>query len=268
MKIFNSDSMSILFSALGTPMTQEQYAQEWKVDAEHISGDGHYSWMTEQLWSQNLVVEIGCGAGASTLAIAKKVESYVLSQYLTLVELCEENLLANNVSVQAVKISELAEAKSQVVIVNCDIFESSIESHLKTMRPEAIVCWLIGAAPEFIAKNIYKDLEDFTDVEMAFYRKKLHKRAYELGSNILDPKGVIHIVERIKIRSWNEKYSARTAVVEMHNELASADYLVSKSNAYLRRTLKGVSRSSISLVSVDRFNEAIEALSSIKSVRK
>lgn len=259
--------MNKLSSALGTPMTQEQYAQEWKVDAEHISGDGHYSWMTEQLRSQNLVVEIGCGAGASTLAIAKKSRVICIESNLTLVELCKKNLLANNVSVQVVKITELAEANSQVVIVNCDIFDPSIESHLKTMRPDAIVCWLIGAAPETIAKNIYKKLEDFTGAEMAFYRAKVHKRAYELGSNILEPKGVIHIVERIHIKSWNEKDSARTAVVEIHNELASSNYLIDKNNTYLRRTPNGVRRSSISLMSVDRFDGGIEALSSIKSVR-
>lgn len=260
--------MSKIFSALGTPMTQERYAQEWKVDAEHISGDGHHSWMTVQLGSHNLVVEIGCGAGASTLAIAKKSRVICIESNLTLVELCKNNLLANDVTVQVVRISELAEATSQVAIVNCDIFDSSIENHLKAMRPEAIVCWLIGAAPETIAKNIDKDLEDFTGVEMAVYRKKVHERAYELGANILDSKGVIHIVDRIGIRSWNEKDSARTAVVEMHNELAGADYLVDKSNTYLRRTPKGVSRSSISMISVDRFDGDIEALSSIKSVRR
>lgn len=260
--------MNKSFSALGTPMTQEQYAQEWKVDAEHISSDGHHFWMTEQLGPQNLVVEIGCGAGASTLALAKKSRVICIESNLTLVELCKNNLLANNVSVQIVTISELAEATCQVAIINCDIFDSSIEQYLKPMKPTAIVCWLIGAAPETIAKNIDKDLEDFTGAEMALYRKKVHKRAYELGTNILESKGVIHIVDRIGIRSWSEKDSARIAVVEMHSELANTDYLVDKNNAYLRRTPKGVSRSSISMMSLDRFDNAIEALSSIKSVRR
>ncbi|MCE0917392.1 class I SAM-dependent methyltransferase [Pseudomonas sp. NMI760_13] len=260
--------MSKLFSALGTPMTQAQYAQEWKVDAEHISNDGHHFWMAEQLGPQNLVVEIGCGAGASTLALAKKSRVICIESNPTLVELCKDNLLANNVSVQVVSTPELTEATSQVVIVHCDIFDLSIEQYLKAMKPTAIACWLIGAAPETIAKNIDKELEDFTGAEMAFYRKKVHSRAYKLGANILEPKGVIHIVDRIGIRSWNEKDFVRMAVVEMHSELAGAGYLVDKNNSYLRRTPRGVSQSSISMVSADRFNDAIEALSSMKSVRR
>ncbi|MDH1932988.1 methyltransferase domain-containing protein [Pseudomonas sp. GD03696] len=260
--------MSKLFSALGTPMTQVQYAQEWKVDGEHISNDGHHFWMAEQLGQQNLVVEIGCGAGASTLTLAKKSRVICIESNPTLVEFCKDNLLANNVSAQVLTISELTEATSQVVIVHCDIFDLSIEQHLKAMKPTAIVCWLIGAAPETIAKNINKDLEDFTGAEMAFYREKVHSRAYKLGANVLESKGVIHIVDRIGIRSWNDKDLVRAAVVEMHSELAGADYLVDKNNAYLRRTPKGVSQSSISMMSENRFNDAIEALSSMKSTRK
>lgn len=64
--------MNKSFGALGTPTTQEQYAQEWKVDAEHISSGGHHGWTTEQLGPQNLIVEIGYGSGASILALAKK----------------------------------------------------------------------------------------------------------------------------------------------------------------------------------------------------
>ena len=260
--------MDKIFSALGTPMTQEQYAQEWKVDAEHISNSGHHVWMAEQLGPQDLVVEIGCGAGASTLALAKKSRVICIESNGALVELCKNNLLSNNVSVQVVKLSELAAVTSQVAIVGCDIFDTSIDQYLEGMKPTAIVCWLIGAAPETIAKNIDKKLEGFTGAEMASYRQKVHKRAYELGANILGAKGVVHIVDRVGIRSWSEKDSVRMAIVEMHSELASADYLVDKGNTYLRRTPRGVSRSSISMMSIDRFDNAIEALSSMKSLRR
>ncbi|MGS0545527.1 methyltransferase domain-containing protein [Pseudomonas parakoreensis] len=154
--------MNKLINSLGTPMTQEQYAQEWKVDAEHISNDGHHAWMAEQLGPQDLVVEIGCGAGASTLALARKSRVICVESNSNLVELCKNNLLANEVSVQVVSLSELAQVTSQVAIVNGDVFDVAVEEYLKIVRPAAIVCWLIGAAPETIAKNIGKNLGDFT----------------------------------------------------------------------------------------------------------
>lgn len=262
--------MNTSLDTLGTPMTQEEYAKGWKEDSKYMSIDGHYNWMMEQLGTQKLVIEIGCGAGVSTLALAKKSKVVCIESNANLVEISNSYLLSNNISSQIVECSELADSTAQVTIVNCDFFDKSLEKYLKSVEPTAIVCWLIGAAPETVAKNITTDksIENFTVLEMRAYREKLHQRIYKLGVNLLKPQGMIHIVDRSMILSWNEKDASRMAVVEFHSELAGADYLIEKDNACLRRVPKKVARSSISMKSLYAPDKAINVLLSIKSFRR
>lgn len=49
----------------------QEYTLQWDVSAEYFYNKGYYSWMIEQISSYNKIVEIGCGTGYSSLALAK-----------------------------------------------------------------------------------------------------------------------------------------------------------------------------------------------------
>lgn len=53
-------------------ISQEQYIDAWEHNAKQHFADGDYEWACNQISHYKTVFEIGCGAGYSTLALAKK----------------------------------------------------------------------------------------------------------------------------------------------------------------------------------------------------
>lgn len=50
----------------------EKYAVQWDISAQYFYEKSYYSWMSEKLNGYKIVLEIGCGTGYSTLALAEK----------------------------------------------------------------------------------------------------------------------------------------------------------------------------------------------------
>ncbi len=50
-------------------MTQEEYVSAWTYNAKQHFEDGDYEWICDQIKPYNNVLEIGCGAGYSTLTL-------------------------------------------------------------------------------------------------------------------------------------------------------------------------------------------------------
>ncbi len=51
-------------------MTQQEYAEAWTVNAKQHLDDGDYEWLCDYLEPYHNILEIGCGAGYSTLVLA------------------------------------------------------------------------------------------------------------------------------------------------------------------------------------------------------
>ena len=50
----------------------KEYASQWDISAKYFYDKNYYAWMAEKLDGYNTVVEVGCGTGYSTLALAEK----------------------------------------------------------------------------------------------------------------------------------------------------------------------------------------------------
>ena len=50
----------------------EKYVVQWDVSAQYFYEKSYYLWMSEKLNGYEMVLEIGCGTGYSTLALAEK----------------------------------------------------------------------------------------------------------------------------------------------------------------------------------------------------
>lgn len=254
---------------LGTPMTKKQYADHWIIDSSHLLKIGCYDWMADQLGAPSIVIEIGCGTGRSTHALSKKSKVICIEPNEHMVHICYEHLKENGVNVKvAENVSALNndDFSSQVTIINHDVFDKSIGMLLKKLEPQAIVCWLIGAAPENIANLLNKPLSEFNGEEMPEYRRNVHKRCYELGREIFQQLGTVQVVDRVGIPSWNEKNESRKFFSELHAEICEGHYKITPESTYLRKITQGFSKSQIQMRSEENNYGAIPALISIKAM--
>jgi predicted O-methyltransferase YrrM len=267
--LHRSDTVTAINPYLGIPMTAEQYAAQWQENSKFFSQGGHYDWMAAYLEQPSTVIEIGCGSGGSTLALAKRAQRVIAIEVnATLANAAAAYLNNNGVSTQVVEIetlgASLPASNHRVTILVSDVFSDRITEVLPTEEADAIACWLIGANPGLIATHIGKNIESFTGPEMPEYRERVHRRSYELGLSLLRPGGIIHITDRIALNYWSDKDVARLTLVKDHVGLSEGKYQISKASTFLKRIEKSFATSRIQyIVQPDVNDSAVAVLSSI-----
>jgi len=112
----------------------EKYAVQWNISAQYFYEQGYYSWMSENLNGCKSVLEIGCGTGYSTLALAEK-------GFKVLAIDKNSNCIA--------KAKELLSSKGfqddQVIFIEGDVAEDSFRKRLiENYSFEIVVCWNVG----------------------------------------------------------------------------------------------------------------------------
>ena len=255
----------------GTPMTASQYATEWKRSADAFSSAGHYAWMSEQLGTAPHVIEIGCGSGTSTQALATVgrrvlcIESNRPSVDATL-----SHLAALGLNAEEIGLSDLSSlgswTGSNVKIINIDAFSPELIFSLPPASFDAVLCWMTGTHPEHIGQSLNISYLDFDGGEMARYRQKIQARSYELGLKALKVEGLVQVVDRAAIRSWAQKDQMRVELAEMQRDLAGPDFNIAKGESFLRKMSDGLSQSNIQYVaSVPNGFDGILVLTSTKA---
>lgn len=248
--------MNEKISVLGTPMTADQYAEQWRINSDSFKSEGYYSWMSKQLGTAETILEIGCGSGNGTLSLYQEGRIIVAVEPNDMLsKLAFENLSTHNVPVAYSSMDALFDVtesiSSGVIIIRQDILGKEIELLKEIFSFDAIVCWLIGAEPDRISVHIGKDKNDFLGPEMANYREKIHKRCYDLGTFFLADGGCIHIVDRFGISSWNDKDYVREDYLKLHTNIAGESYNISKSDTFLTRARSSFKQSQIQYLAAD-----------------
>lgn len=250
-------------SILGEAMSPERYAGDWQADSSAIEGDGLYSWMSEQLGSHEVVLEVGCGSGRSSAVLADKSRVVSVEPNPTMANFALQYLQRRGISVAVAQ--ELPQPlQSQVTIVIDDIFTLDSQWLRDVVHPAAMACWLIGAEPGRIENHLGRPLKEIPTADLADYRKDVHKRCYQLGKESMQSGGVVHTVDRIVISSWNEKDAFRKGLVKLHQGLASDAYEVEFKDALLKRYRPQATTSSIK-VGLSGHQGHIPALGSTKA---
>ncbi|BAN34099.1 hypothetical protein SCD_n00250 [Sulfuricella denitrificans skB26] len=264
--------MNDMNTIFGRAMTPQEYAHEWKASAEHFSVNRHYAWMTQQLGDKHLVLEVGCGSGASTLSLVQAGMWVVsLEDNEHLVAIAVEHLKASGISVEVISLEALNHrdlaADTQVHIVQVNAFDPTLATSLPYQAFDALVCWMIGSSPGAISAQLGKQLKSFDGSEMPFYREQVHKQCYELGRSCLKQGGTVQIVDRMAMRSWSDKDALRSQLVENHSELAGNGYVVTKEATFLKKMEDSLHTSHIQyLTSADMAVAKVIALGSAKAV--
>lgn len=112
----------------------KKYADQWDVSAQYLYDKGDYSWMAQKLTGYSTVVELGCGTGYSTLALAEKGFKV---------------LAVDKNTACLAKAKELLGSKgitdSQVIFIEGDITDENFRKNLIALyKFDVVICWNVG----------------------------------------------------------------------------------------------------------------------------
>ena len=122
-------------SALDEPL--DITLQRWQDESSQLNRQGVYVWLSERVVGQR-VLEIGCGFGASTMALARHGKSlFVLDNRMDCLEA-----------------TRYLVPDAEYGIADIHYYDDRLLDDLKTFAPEAIVCWLAGAPAESLPRDV------------------------------------------------------------------------------------------------------------------
>lgn len=263
--------MTYVHPKFGIAMSESQYADEWQYNSQYFIESGLYEWMLEQLGRAEVVLEIGCGSGASTSKIASTGrEVFSIEVNKEAANAAALNLKAAGHEVRVLSPHDLKNwaprSGIRVNILCADIFDEEVANALQESTFDALLCWMTGSYPEHIASILNKPYQSFEGSEMAEYRTKVQQRCYAVGARVLKQGGVVHIVDRAAMRSWNDKDELRNILAETQGKHAGPNYQIGRGDTMFKRLAKPFNTSRIQYVApAEARNAPVNVLVSSKA---
>ncbi len=167
----------------------------WAEEGEAYARRGDYQWMASLVPGKR-VLEVGCGLGFATQALAERGLD-VLS-----IDTLDECLAATR--------ERLGER--QVSLLTADVCALSEEARaaIAAFGPDTVVCWLMGAPAETTGASATAG-----GAAVAAYREKIHRAVAELAASLATV-GYLHFIDRTAI-PWQAKDIGRDTLVAYHN---------------------------------------------------
>lgn len=115
-------------------MTQKDYSDFWERESSQFQSDKIYDRLS-QIVPAEATLEVGCGAGWSTLSLATSRPVLAVDSNPHLIGLARARLQSHGVSAE---------------IIQSDLFEPSTDllTAIKDFQPKVIVGWFIGSHPD------------------------------------------------------------------------------------------------------------------------
>ncbi|MDR2165614.1 MAG: class I SAM-dependent methyltransferase [Zoogloeaceae bacterium] len=197
----------------------------WETEGAVYARQGDYGWMAT-LAPGKRVLEIGCGAGFGTVALAGK-----------------------GVAVLAMDMQEacLAATRRRVATANVEFLRADVSgldeaalARVRAFRPETVVCWLLGA-PSGVTGATAADPRQ----AVSLYRERVHRKVAELAADLPDTKAV-HLVDRTVI-PWQAKDLGREVLVRYHLDktFAGLPFTSERRDALYRKLADGIDTQSL-----------------------
>lgn len=173
----------------------------WEAEGQAYVRRGDYEWMAALVPGQR-VLEIGCGVGFATQALAKRGLSVLSIDALAeCLETTRQRAVEGDVTLMQAELTALA-AEQRTAI--------------EAFAPETVVCWLMGAPAETTGA-----VASDAGQAVAAYREKIHRLVAELAAN-LPTVQALHFIDRTAI-PWQAKDIGRDTLVRYHSEKTLLD---------------------------------------------
>ncbi|MFZ2267295.1 MAG: class I SAM-dependent methyltransferase [Azonexus sp.] len=187
----------------------------WEAEGQHYVRRGDYEWMAALVPGRK-VLEIGCGVGFATAALAAR-DLTVLA-----IDSLSECLAATAARVEGRAVTLL---QAEVAALT-----GEQRAQIEAFMPDVVVCWLMGAPADVTGATA-------TDGGKAVvaYREKIHRVVAELAAG-LPAVRALHLVDRTVI-PWQAKDIGRDTLVGYHagKTLLDLPFGAERKNALYRK---------------------------------
>lgn len=187
----------------------------WEVEGQNYVRRGDYEWMASLVPGQR-VLEIGCGVGFATQALAARGLSVLALDAL------DECLEATRQRVEGQDVSLL---QAELTALSADQ-----RARIEAFAPDTVVCWLMGAPAETTGATASDDGQ-----AVVAYRERIHRLVAELAASLPSVRA-LHFVDRTAI-PWQAKDIGRDTLVSYHSgkTLRDLPFAADRRNALYRK---------------------------------
>lgn len=187
----------------------------WETEGAAYVRHGDYDWMAALVPGKR-VLEIGCGLGFGTQALANRGLAVLA------IDTLDECLAASQQKTEGQAVSFLL---ADVCSLN-DVQRQSISD----FAPDGVVCWLMGAPADTTGATQHDGGQ-----AVAAYRESVHRKVAELAASLPSVQ-TLHLVDRTAI-PWQAKDIGRDTLVRYHSgkTLLELPFLADRRNALYRK---------------------------------
>lgn len=190
----------------------------WQSEGEAYAKRGDYDWMASLVPGRR-VLEIGCGVGFGTVALARRGLAVLAIDSLS------ECLGATRE-----RLAEVPDAQVTLLQAEVTALDAAQRSAIEAFAPDTVACWLMGAPAETTGASA-------TDAgqAVAAYRERVHRAVAELAASLAGVRA-LHYVDRTAI-PWQAKDIGRDTLVRYHagKTLANLPFTAERRNALYRK---------------------------------
>ena len=195
--------------------TVAEFLAYWEDEGQAYARRGDYDWMASLVPGRR-VLEIGCGIGLATQALARR------GLPVLAIDVLPECLAATQARVSGEAV--------QLLQADVAALDEAQHSTIADFAPDTVVCWLMGAPADVTGASAGDG-----GMAVATYREKAHRAVAELAAR-LPMVTALHLVDRTAI-PWQAKDIGRDTLVRYHNDktLAGLPFAGNRQHALYRR---------------------------------
>jgi len=195
--------------------TVAEFIGYWEAEGQSYVRRGDYEWMAAQVPGKK-VLEIGCGVGFATQALAGRgLKVLAIDSLPECLAATQSRLDGGDVTLLQAEVTAL---------------DAGQKVQIKVFAPDVVVCWLMGAPADVTGATA-------TDGGKAVvaYREKIHRTIAELAAGLPSVQA-LHLVDRTVI-PWQAKDIGRDTLVGYHagKTLLDLPFAAERKNALYRK---------------------------------